>query len=242
MAGQYETEKMKKTAKTQIKNLISKADAFASTNGEKILIEYEKKSRLLISWIQILKLHCRTGTADELLESVSSTIREAAAFAAIGAVRPCLFALRAQPDLLLSWIYFKDHPVEYASLCRTGENYILKKEALKYMSDNYERFSIRFGVMSQTISRKYQDPYRLLSAHIHSQSPFVISEITDFTDIIREIKLVEECAVAQWEVAEYLSDILFSLTLFSYHALPEAVKENINLRITTDGHKKLIFN
>lgn len=233
---------MKKTINTQIQSLISKADSFASANGERILKEYESRSKLLISWIQILKLHCRTGTADELLEAVSSTIREAAAFAAIGAVRPCLFALRAQPDLLLSWIYFKDHPIEYSSLCRTGENYILKKEALKYMSDNYDRFSIRFGVMSQTISRKHQDPYRLLSAHIHSQSPFVINEITNFTDIIRDTNLAEECAVAQWEVAEYLSDILFSLTLFSYHALPDVVKNNVNLRITTEGHKKLIFN
>ncbi|MFK7701723.1 hypothetical protein [Pseudomonas caspiana] len=233
--------KIKKKNSEQLPDFVEKAKGFSIAHGDELLNQFEMESKLLLEWIKYLNVHHLTGIADELLTATLSNIREAAAYAAIGAVRPCLFALRAQPDLLLSWLYFKDHAVEYASLCRTGDYYVLKTEVLKYFASHYEGFSARLVVMNQTMTRTQLDPYRLLSAHIHSQSPFVINHVVDLQDIIKDQKLAAECAVVQREVSEFLSDILFSLGFASYHSLPNFIRRNVEARTKTEGQKKVVF-
>lgn len=230
----------KRNAK-QLSDFVKKASTFGSANGCQVFDEFERESKLLLEWVRYLNLHHLTGVADELLVATVSNIREAAAYAAIGAVRPSLFAMRAQADLLLSWLYFKDHAVEYATLCRTGDYYVLKTDALKYFNSHYAGFSERLAVLNQTIARSQLDPYRLLSAHIHSQSPFVINQIDNLEDIIKDRKLSLECALVQREVSEYLSDILFSLGLANSLALPRVIKESLESRAMTEGQKKVIF-
>ncbi|WP_323828905.1 hypothetical protein [Pseudomonas sichuanensis] len=228
------------SGEAQLADFLREANAFGRDNGSEILGEFDRSASLLLAWIKLLKNNL-TGTADELLAAVLSAVREAAAFAAVGAIRPALFSLRAQPDLLLSWIYFKDHPVEYSSLCRTGDNYVLKKEAVKYMADNYEGFGSKIGVLNQVVGRTQLDPYRLLSAHIHSQSPFVINQVDRLEDIIQDKRLALECAKVQAEVSEYLSDIVFSLGIYGGASLPRVVKDNLRARVKTDGQRSVIF-
>lgn len=229
------------TGAQQITDMLAATETFSKAHGSKVLVEFETNARLLLEWVRFLKKHSLTGTADELLQAVSSSIRESAAFAVIGAVRPCLFSLRAQTDLLLSWLYFKDHPVEYSKMCRTGEGYILKKEALKYFSDFHDKYPERYGGMLKIMTRQQQDPYKLLSAHIHAQSPFVIPEVRSLKDVVRSEKLVMECMRVQFEVAEFLSDILFSLQLFSFGALPQFIQTSLMQRIKTDAQKRALL-
>lgn len=214
---------------------------FSNSEGEGVLDEYETSSRLLLCWISVLRQHYLTGTADELLFAVASALREAAALSALGLVRPVLFSLRAQADLMLSWIYFKDHPVEYRLLCRTGDGFVLKKEAIKYFADNHFSFSEKFGVLNGCAERKEPDVYRLLSAHVHSQSPFVVAEVKNLKDIVRSRKLVGQCCLLQKDVSEYLSDILFSLGIIGEAALPGAVKANVLARAESAGQRAVLF-
>ncbi|WP_122208873.1 hypothetical protein [Pseudomonas viridiflava] len=220
--------------------LIKSVSGFSDADGLMILEEFQASSKLLLVWVEALRRYFLTKVADELLHAVASSIREAAAFAALGLVRPSLFALRAQLDLMLSWLYFKDHPVEYKSLCRTGDGFVLKKEALRYFTENYTGFGEKFGLLSALNSDKF-DVYRLLSAHVHSQSPFVISEVVSLKDVVREARLLRQCVTLQGDVAQYLSDILFSLGIISNLGLPAAVTENLTSRLTTDKQKNIIF-
>jgi hypothetical protein len=231
----------KQTHATQAKGLLSAINATCEAKSEAVLVSFEESSKLLLVWISLLRKNYMTKTADELLHAVSSSIREAAALASLGLVRPTLFALRAQADLLLSWIYFKDHPVEYRSLCRTGDGFVLKKEALKYFSDNFPGFGERLAILNSVTSRNDADIYRLLSAHVHSQSPFVIAEVHDLKDIVRSDGLVAECCSLQRDVSEYLSDILFSLGFLSEAALPKSIEEDLVARVKSAGQKKIIF-
>jgi hypothetical protein len=230
-----------KSHETQLNNLINEIETFRNANGVSALAQFQDNAKILLTWVSRLNTYFRTGVADELLLAVASSIRESAAFAAIGAVRPCLFSLRAQTDLLLSWLYFKDHPVEYETLKRTGDGFILKKEALKYFSDNFSNFSTKFAALNQIANRQESDPYRLLSAHIHSQSPFVISSTNNLQDVIRPIAMVNECSKIQYDVSEYLGDILFSSEVCSFTSLPESLRAHYTSRAKTPGQRKVIF-
>ncbi|HHQ2672641.1 TPA: hypothetical protein ACSPLY_005253 [Pseudomonas aeruginosa] len=225
----------------QKKELIESARRFIEAEGEGILTSYEESSRLLLCWLEVLRTHFLTKTADKLLFAVSSSVREAAALSALGLVRPALFSLRAQADLLLSWLYFKDHPIEYDNLCRTGDGFVLKKEVLKYLSDYYPGFSERLGVLNATATRSELDVYRLLSAHVHSQSPFVIAEVKELKDIVRPKEISIQCALLQKDVGEYLNDILLSLGLLSEAATPEAISLSLIGRLKTQGQRSVMF-
>ena len=221
--------------------LLKSVSEFSDADGETILEGFQESSKLLLLWVGVLRKYFLTNTADELLHAVASSIREAAALAALGLVRPSLFALRAQPDLMLSWLYFKDHPVEYKNLCRTGDGFVLKKEALRYFTENYPGFGERFGILSTVDSNK-PDIYRLLSAHVHSQSPFVIAEVVNLKDVVRHTALLKQCMTLQRDVAQYLSDVLFSVGMLSNEALPEQIVSNIIGRLSTDKQRKTLFH
>lgn len=225
----------------QANELMGAVQAVCSEQSVQVLEAYESSSKLLLVWVALLRKSYLTGVADELLFAVSSSIREAAALAALGLVRPVLFSLRAQTDLMLSWIYFKDHPVEYRTLCRTGDGFVLKKDAINYLRENFPGFSERLGVLNSVAVRSEIDVYRLLSAHVHSQSPFVISEVRRLKDIVRSHGLINQCCLLQKDVAEYLSDLICAAGFVGELALPTAIKADLVSRLKTPGQKAVIF-
>lgn len=225
----------------QVEGLVFAIKDFSSVNGADLVRRFEVASMPLLGWQEYLRKYCLTGVADELLEASLASVREAAALLAIGAVRPCIFSLRAQIDLLLGWIYFKDHKVEYDLVNRTGDGFKLKRDILRYLADSFELFSGKISVLNQIRVRKELDPYRLLSAHIHAQSSHVVPDIGDLKDIIHKNDVALGCVELQSDVAEFLSDIIFSVGIASHASLPHGVKSSIEARNPNQSQKKVLF-
>src|SRR3989442_13118197 len=101
-----------------------------------------------------------------MLDASASAAREAIACLALGLLRPWLASLRSQIDMLLAWLYFKDHPVEWQRVQDTGEGFKLKSDILKYLSETVEKYKTRFGLLRDCTTRTVEDPFRLLSAHM----------------------------------------------------------------------------
>lgn len=228
--------------KTACLNLQSSIFDFVGNYGEQIVGALEERARLLLIWLELLSEHASERSAPELLEAAKAAVREAAALCAIGAVRPCLFSLRAQIDLVLGWIYFKDHPVEYFLVKRTGDGFVLKKEVLKYLHDHFDGFGKKIAILEKNIARSEVDPYRLLSAHVHAQSLHVIPRIGDLKDIVADRSLVDDCLSLQRDVSEYISDILFSAGVISIDSLPSDITDSVRRRNFTPAQKSVLFS
>jgi hypothetical protein len=52
----------------------------------------------------------------------------------LGFGRPALFSMRAQFELVLAWIYFNDHPVEWRQFETQGEDFPLRAALIKYIN------------------------------------------------------------------------------------------------------------
>ena len=117
-------------ASQQLTELLKNVDAFSKSHGVTILKKIDEESRLFLEWVPYLN-NKKTGVADELLDGAVSSLREVAACASLGLVRPALLAMRTEIDLILSWLYFKDHIVEWDSVNLSGEGFKLKKEVLE---------------------------------------------------------------------------------------------------------------
>lgn len=226
----------------QIAGLRQAASEFSTEHGIEILQMVEQKSYLLVNWLSYLNSYHRTGIADSLLDAFGASIRETAGVLSLGMVRQTLFSLRGQIDLVLAWLYFKDHEIEWLHINRTGDGFKLKKELFQYLDLYHQRFSHRYGILQQIATRQEADPYRLLSAHIHAQSDLVLPEISSLKDLVQSEAACKECALAVYEVAEFINDILLSLYLSNWPSLPENIKNQVMTRFKSAEQRGSFFS
>ncbi len=146
-----------------------------------------------------------------------------------------------QIDLTISWLYFKDHPVEWELIQQTGENFKLKKELLQYLKDWHPKFGARIGTLNQIKRRKLGDPYRLLSAHMHGQNELSIPNVKSPTDAFATPEILAEVPLIQAECCEYLSDILWALFGDHRRALPQELIKDLDGRFLTRAQKAEFF-
>lgn len=215
---------------------------FSKANGASISSKVEANSALLIHWLSYLNSFHRTGTADSLLDGVESSIREAAGVLSLGLVRQTLFSLRGQIDLLLAWLYFKDHAIEWSHVNQTADGFKLKKELLQYLDQHFLKFGSRIATLREIATRKEPDPYRLLSAHVHAQSDPVLPDVAELKDLVRPVTDCDECALVAFEVAEFLNDVLLAVFLPSWASFPMEVRTAANARFQSADQRKAFFS
>ena len=225
----------------QVARLRLCVNEFTDKHGSTLTRQVEEHSSLVLQWLSYLNSYHRTGTADELLAAYSSAIRETSACLALGMIRPALFAMRTQIDLILAWIYFKDHPKEWHRINKTGEGFKLKKELFDYLSNYYAGFGTRYGNLNQISKRKEEDMYRLLSAHIHGQSNPVLPVTVQLSDVVRSEESCKEVAMSTGDLAEYISDVLYATYAEQLHSIPKEIVKSINSRFTSKNQKKEFY-
>lgn len=225
----------------QLADLLDSVRLFSDASGILVISEIDRQSKLFLEWVPYLN-SLKTGVADELLDGAVSSLREVAACSGLGLVRPALLAMRTEIDLILSWLYFKDHIVEWEFVNATGDGFKLKKEILDYLAKYCSEFGARYGILKDTMTRTEVDPYRLLSAHIHSQSLSTLPMIDELKDVVRGSDFVDDLPKLAHEVDEYISDTLFSLFASSWTQIPVPLISSLDSRFKSKIQKKTFFN
>ncbi len=228
--------------KKQLAELSKLTAANCDGRGVEIIAVGESASNLLRIWLQYLRTHHATGTADCLIDGTTSAVREAIACLALGLVRPALNSLRLQIDLSLAWLYFKDHPVEWRRVQETGEGFKLKTELLKYLNEWFARYGTRFSLLRDCKTRTLDDPYRLLSAHIHGQSELVLPQVQRPQDIVDTIQAQDEALKLQRECSEYINDVFWSVFTDAWASFPAELKTTLEGRFKSPEQRVSFFN
>ena len=207
--------------------------------GCEILASHEEATQLAVAWLGYLRGAQRSGTANELLDGFHAALIETVGCLAMGLVRPALFSMRAQVDILFAWLYFKDHRVEWEHVELTGEKYHLVSEVLKYLRTYDQRFQERLGLLRKKRTRGEENPYRLLSAHVHSQNSATLPPLVKIDELVQPSARCRECVALQEEVSEYLSDVLACCFVTQWADLPESIANSIKTRVGPGKLKEL---
>jgi hypothetical protein len=170
--------------------------------------------------------------ADSLLDSAQGTIIEMAGYLSLGLVRAAIFSTRAQLELTLAWVYLNDHPVEWSYFQNTGRDYPSRANLLSYFRNNNERFQERQRILSRNRRRKTEDPYGLLSIHVHTISPSGSPTIGPLSALVQSESVCNEALELVSEVTEYLADILIAWYANHWHDLPPEATVDISRRLT----------
>jgi len=229
---------MPSSYKYQTELLRERGAKHSEAYGATLCTKLEEAAQPLLEWLAYLRGSHLTGTADVLLEGVQAAVLETAGCLSLGIVRPALFSLRAQVDMLLAWLYYKDHPIEWEYIQDTGEGFKLKGALIEYLSSYFPKYKQRIVILKRVKKRKEDDPYRLLSAHIHCQSSSCIPSIGNLDILIRPFEECLECVDIQREVVEYLNDILISCYAERWAAIPKAIVRATTGRLTTAQKKE----
>ena len=200
--------------------------------GGEILEKHERALRLAVAWLGYLRGAQARGTADVLLDGFHAALIEAAGCLATGFVRPAVFAMRAQVDILLAWMYFRDHRVEWQYVEETGEKY-------KYLRTYDRRFGRRLALLRGRRTGGTEDPYRLLSAHVHGQNSATVPRLVRVPKLVRSRTVCLDCIVLQKDVCEYLSDVLTARFAGQWADLPGCVTQAIEGRLDAAGLREL---
>ena len=225
----------------QTSELRDAACKFSLARGSTVSAQVEEQSKLLVHWLAYLSAFQRTNVADSLLDAASSSIREVAGLLSLGFARPALFSLRGQIDLLLAWLYFKDHGIEWSHVNETADGFKLKKELLQYLEQHVPKFGLRMGILRETKTRRELDPYRLLSAHIHAQSNPVLPVVVELKDLVRAEAICIECAQMAFEVSEYLNDVYLAVFLSNWASLPVPIQTAMSARFQSTEQRGVFF-
>lgn len=232
---------MSNPLKIELTELSNLAQQNCDTRGVNIAETGEVACRQVLLWLQYLRVSQATGTADCLLDGISSAAREGIACVTLGLVRPAINSLRLQIDLSLAWLYFKDHPVEWTRVQDTGDGFKLKTELLKYIGESFPKYSTRFGILRDCKTRTLEDPYRLLSAHIHGQSEFALPQVKQPKDIVASTKAQDETIKLQLECSEYINDVFWCVFANRWASISEELKTSLQGRFKSPEQRASFF-
>jgi len=143
--------------------------------------------------------------------------------------------------MCLSWLYFKDHPVEWGRVQDTGDGFKLKTELLRYLGDTVGKYATRFGLLRDCKTRTLDDPYRLLSSHIHGQSELALPEVEQPKDIVATPQAQDEAIELQRECAEFINDIFWSVFADRWASIPVELKKELDGRFKSPGQRASFF-
>lgn len=212
----------------------------ASTKGPEAASKMAAAADPLLEWVGHLHHSELTGVCDQGIDGVRSLILEAVCGASAGLYRSCILSLRGQIDLVLTWLYFKDHPKEWERVMRENEGYKLKKDVLEYLRYYYPVFEPVFGALKAKRFRAFEDPYRVLSAHVHSIGENTVPDLTSFADVVGSDDACEDCVRLQSDVTEYLGDVLISCFAPKWASLPPSLLDVAKGRLGSEKFASLI--
>lgn len=226
----------------QLDALAQQLTANCGASGSALIQRAEDASLPQILWLEHSRAHALTGVADELIDGALSAIRESAVCIALGLVRPALGAMRVQIDLSLGWLYFRKHELEWNRVQTSGEGFKLKSDVIKYLEEHLPEFKFRSGLLKKRRTRQIEDPYRLLSAHIHAQSLNTLPVMIKPESIVGSVESQQQAIQMLSECSEYVSDLYWSCFGGQWYGLPEALRAPLESRLIAPQERSSFFN
>lgn len=204
---------------------------FSAAHGEQVLNDFDKAANLLLEWLKHLANGYATRDASPLLAAAISAAREAAGCLSLGLVRPAIFAMRSQYDLVFAWLYLHTHPMEWQRARNTGDGYPLRGEVYKYIKGVMPGALERLEVLEKRRTPAYDDPYDILSIHVHCKTELALPAVPAIKDIVSTKATVAEAITLQRQISGHLSDVLLAYFIKDWPGLPLAVRKDAEARL-----------
>lgn len=151
---------------------------------EGALAEFSAALPLSKDWIQREWLLSASNPAQPLLLGAKVALLEAGTAWALGVNRGAASSLRAYIENAMSWLHYKDHPVEYRSVEARRNDLMLPKALQSYIKQHDLGFERAYSELVKVSARGRDDEYyySVVSQFVHAHPAF-----TTLSDKILEL-------------------------------------------------------
>ena len=201
------------------------------------LDKFETRSNQVSDSVPLSKawIDAEAGSADEnpaapLLKGARLMLLEAATAWALGLNRGAAGSLRTYIENLFAWLYFKDHPVEYALVEQKTRELILPKSTQAYLKDIDKGFEKAYKYLNKNMDRPSEYFYTDLSFFVHAHPNQILKGKTASELVVTvppEAIFTEICSQAD----EFISDNFVVAYRHSWGSVPAIVKDNVSARL-----------
>ena len=171
-------------------------------------------------------------TALDLLNGTQAAALETVAYAYLGLGRAAITAIRLQIELLLGYTYFKDHPVEWDKVRRTGDGFVLFSAVENYHKEMDRTLAARLGMIDQKAPPNLRRIYRILSAHVHGQSPYTLPKAGPLESTVLGADLMTSIVEMQQQSMDALSCFLVAVYAGQWPQLPPKFVSRVSQALT----------
>lgn len=198
---------------------------------ESLLGRMEQAVDPILVWIDYLRQLSGKESSLPFLSGVRSACIEASACVSFGLVRPALVAMRLEYELLLAWLYFSDHPIECENCLNGRSDFMLPAAVKSYLKTQFGGFEKKLSLLVNEKTREVDDPYRLLSSHVHGTSDIHIPKYESIVSLIANFDVCDEAVKMQEAVSEYLNDVLLARYGSEWAGLPDSIRSTMSQRL-----------
>lgn len=208
----------------------------------KIAQECEQAFKLSRSWLLKARQEMRGPAAEALLGGAHSASIEVVSLAYLGLMRPAIFSLRAHFELAYSWLYYRDHPIEWDAFLSGLDTSRLPGAVDQYIGKFYACHGPRWKTLVAKRERSAEDPYAILSAFVHGNQPNTIPNAQKPSDVVHPLQSLQQLPAFVFAVSECLSDVTVSCYQSNWESLPTEVSSQLRKRFGTKVKGALAFN
>ena len=206
----------------------------------KRMMKTNKACRELLIWVDFLQAGMPDCSGKALLNGARASMLETIAYIGLGLGRAAILSMRTQIDLLLGFSYFFDHPREWATVNATGNGFKLKGDIIKYHQEKIG-FKNKLTMIEAHETYSLNEVYRILSAHIHGQSPHTLPKAGNFDELLKTPTFCDSLTELQEQVTRGISNFLLVVFLHDSIQAPEQVLVRVKKGLTLEERMAVFF-
>jgi len=196
-----------------------------------LAIACEASFKNMNNWLKEARATHASSESSILLDGALCASIEVTSTAYLGLIRQSISSLRVYYELNLSWLYYKDHPIEWAKLTAFNEQASLPGEVQKYLKNYLPKYEARWSVLEKKKLRAWDEPYKIMSSFVHGNMLGTLPNARNPAEIIVDDDKAKQLPNFISSVCEYIGDAYVSSSLHNWESLPPAIRARTEARL-----------
>jgi len=192
--------------------------------------EFIKLFPLSMAWIEYYWPMSPHNNAVSLLVGSKISLLESGASWSVGSNRGAAASLRTYVENIISWFYYREHPVEFRMVSQGIDDLWLPKAVISYASKIDPTFEKHHSALFKSAIRETDYYYGTISGYIHAHPKFTNSP-KKLAEIVVSVPVDPGFSKICKNTDEFISDFYATVHRKSWDTVPDVVKLNVSSRL-----------